>query len=230
MITLQNNSKTFLNELANQFSIGDTSSTEFLINIFITIILSYVLGLIYAKHGSSLSNRKKLKQTFVLMAVTVMIVITIVKSSLALSLGLVGALSIVRFRTAIKEPEELVYFFIAIAIGLGMGANQRLLTLVGVAIIAIYIIIQNINSEKQEVLQNLLVTVSNTSNSELNEKEIIGVLKKYCSRIDLRRLDEANSTTELSFSAEFKSLENILEAKTELKKVGSIQFSFIEAY
>ncbi|MDA9803367.1 DUF4956 domain-containing protein [Flavobacteriaceae bacterium] len=230
MITLQNNSKTFLNELANQFSIGDTSSTEFLINIFITIILSYVLGLIYAKHGSSLSNRKKLKQTFVLMAVTVMIVITIVKSSLALSLGLVGALSIVRFRTAIKEPEELVYFFIAIAIGLGMGANQRLLTLVGVAIIAIYIIIQNINSEKQEVLQNLIVTVSNTSNSELNEKEIIGVLKKYCSRIDLRRLDEANSTTELSFSAEFKSLENILEAKTELKKVGSIQFSFIEAY
>jgi len=159
-----------------------------------------------------------------------MIVITIVKSSLALSLGLVGALSIVRFRTAIKEPEELVYFFIAIAIGLGMGANQRLLTLVGVAIIAIYIIIQNINSEKQEVLQNLIVTVSNTSNSELNEKEIIGVLKKYCSRIDLRRLDEANSTTELSFSAEFKSLENILEAKTELKKVGSIQFSFIEAY
>ena len=120
MITLQNNSKTFLNELANQFSIGDTSSTEFLINIFITIILSYVLGLIYAKHGSSLSNRKKLKQTFVLMAVTVMIVITIVKSSLALSLGLVGALSIVMFRTAIKEPEELVYFFIAIAIGLGM--------------------------------------------------------------------------------------------------------------
>jgi uncharacterized membrane protein YqaE (UPF0057 family) len=230
MITLQNNSKTFLNELANQFSIGDTSSTEFLINIFITIILSYVLGLIYAKHGSSLSNRKKLKQTFVLMAVTVMIVITIVKSSLALSLGLVGALSIVRFRTAIKEPEELVYFFIAIAIGLGMGANQRLLTLVGVAIIAIYIIIQNINSEKQEVLQNLIVTVSNTSNSELNEKEIIGVLKKYCSRIDLRRLDEVNSTTELSFSAEFKSLENILEAKTELKKVGSIQFSFIEAY
>lgn len=230
MITLQNNSKTFLNELANQFSIGDTSSTEFLINIFITIILSYVLGLIYAKHGSSLSNRKKLKQTFVLMAVTVMIVITIVKSSLALSLGLVGALSIVRFRTAIKEPEELVYFFIAIAIGLGMGANQRLLTLVGAAIIAIYIIIQNINSEKQEVLQNLIVTVSNTSNSELNEKEIIGVLKKYCSRIDLRRLDEANSTTELSFSAEFKSLENILEAKTELKKVGSIQFSFIEAY
>ena len=179
MITLQSNSKNFLNQLANQFSSGDTSPTEFLINIFITIILAYILGLIYSKYGSSLSNRKKLKQTFVLMAITVMIVITIVKSSLALSLGLVGALSIVRFRTAIKEPEELVYFFIAIAIGLGMGANQLLLTLVGVVIIIIYIIIQNINSKKQEVLQNLIVMVSNTSNSKLNEKEIIDVLKKY---------------------------------------------------
>lgn len=230
MITLQSNSKNFLNQLANQFSSGDTSPTEFLINIFITIILAYILGLIYSKYGSSLSNRKKLKQTFVLMAITVMIVITIVKSSLALSLGLVGALSIVRFRTAIKEPEELVYFFIAIAIGLGMGANQLLLTLVGVVIIIIYIIIQNINSKKQEVLQNLIVMVSNTSNSKLNEKEIIDVLKKYCSRVDLRRLDEVNSTTELSFSVEFNSLQNILEAKTELKKIGSIQFSFIEAY
>ena len=58
-----------------------------------------------------------------------MVMITIVKSSLALSLGLVGALSIVRFRTAIKEPEELSYAFLSIAIGLGLGADQRLTTL-----------------------------------------------------------------------------------------------------
>ena len=54
----------------------------------------------------------------------VFFVILIVKSSLALSLGLVGALSIVRFRTPIKEPEELIYLFLAIAIGLGFGAGQ----------------------------------------------------------------------------------------------------------
>ncbi len=228
MIALQN--KSFLNDIANQFSLGDTSVTEFLINIFLTIILAYILGLVYSKYGSSLSNRKKLKQTFVLMAITVMIVITIVKSSLALSLGLVGALSIVRFRTAIKEPEELVYFFIAIALGLGMGANQRLLTLIGGVIIVIYIVIQNMNAAKQEVLQNLIVTVSNTSSTELNEKEILKTLTEYCSRVDLRRLDEVNNTTELSLNVEFKSLDSILEAKVALKKLGNIQFSFIETY
>ena len=56
----------------------------------------------------------------------------IVKSSLAFSLGLVGALSIVRFRAAIKEPEELVYLFLVIATGLGLGANQTKITILGV--------------------------------------------------------------------------------------------------
>ena len=228
MLSLQSNS--FLNELSSQFTIGDTSIVEFLINIFLTIILSYILGIIYSKYGSSLSNRKKLKQTFVLMAVTVMIVITIVKSSLALSLGLVGALSIVRFRTAIKEPEELVYFFIAIAIGLGMGANQRVLTVIGILLIGLYIVIQNINAAKQEVLQNLIVTISNTSEKSLNEKMVIDTLKEYCSRVDLRRLDEISNTTELSLNVEFNSLGSIIEAKNALKKVGDIQFSFIETY
>ena len=138
----------FLNELANQFGSGESSIVDFLINIFITIILSYIIGMIYSKYGNSLSNRKKLTQAFVLISVTVMLVISIVKSSLALSLGLVGALSIVRFRTAIKEPEELVYFFIAIALGLGMGANQRIVTLVGALVIILYIVIQNINTVK----------------------------------------------------------------------------------
>ena len=48
----------------------------------------------------------------------------IVKNSIALSLGLVGALSIVRFRAAIKEPEELTYLFLVIATGLGTGSGQ----------------------------------------------------------------------------------------------------------
>ena len=127
--------ESFISEIANQFGSGESSIVDFLINIFITIILSYIIGMVYSKYGNSLSNRKKLMQTFVLISVTVMLVISIVKSSLALSLGLVGALSIVRFRTAIKEPEELVYFFVAIALGLGMGANQRLVTLTGAIII-----------------------------------------------------------------------------------------------
>ena len=73
---------------------------------------------------------------------TIMVVITVVKSSLALSLGLVGALSIVRYRTAIKEPEELAYTFLTIAIGLGMGADQTAVTAISFLLIVTIIIIR----------------------------------------------------------------------------------------
>ena len=192
--------------------------------------MAYIIGLVYSKYGNSLSNRKKLTQTFVLIAVTVMLVISIVKSSLALSLGLVGALSIVRFRTAIKEPEELVYFFVAIALGLGMGANQRIVTLIGAIIIILYIVIQNFNSVRNLVQQNLIVTITNTSDKSLDENKIIDMLMNYASKIDLRRLDEVNNTTELSLSIEFKDFNSIIKAKNELKTLGDIQFSFIENY
>lgn len=220
----------FLTEIANQFSSGESSIVDFLINIFMTIILSYIIGLVYSKYGNSLSNRKKLLQTFVLISVTVMLVISIVKSSLALSLGLVGALSIVRFRTAIKEPEELVYFFVAIALGLGMGANQRLVTLVGAIIIILYIVIQNMNNVRNVVQQNLIVTISNTSETGFDENKILEVLNKHSSKIDLRRLDAANNSTELSLNIEFNNFESIIKAKNDLKTIGDIHFSFIENY
>ena len=102
----------------------------------LTAVLAHILGLLYKQYGNSLSNRGSFGKNFVMLAVTIMLIITIVKSSLALSLGLVGALSIVRFRTAIKEPEELTFLFLNIAIGLGFGADQKLATIIGFIFIA----------------------------------------------------------------------------------------------
>ena len=89
-------------------------------NLLLAAVLSLILGFVYARYGNSLSNRRAFARNFILVTMTTMLIITVVKSSLALSLGLVGALSIVRFRAAIKEPEELSYMFLAIAIGLGL--------------------------------------------------------------------------------------------------------------
>ena len=112
----------------------------FLLNLILTGFLGLSLNWVYSYYGTSLSNRKLLGQNLIIMAMTTMLIISIVKSSLALSLGLVGALSIVRFRTAIKEPEELTYLFLAIAIGLGLGANQRTIILIAFLIIVTAII------------------------------------------------------------------------------------------
>ena len=104
----------------------------FVINLILTLILCFILRYIYIKFSTTLSNKYEFSKNFVILGLTTCIVITIVKSSLALSLGLVGALSIVRFRAAIKEPEELIYLFLVIAIGLGNGAGQIKITSIGV--------------------------------------------------------------------------------------------------
>ena len=89
-------------------------------------------------------DRDDFSNLFPFITLTIVLVIYIVKSSIALSLGLVGALSIVRFRTPIKEPEELAYLFICIAAGLGYGANQTIPTTVAVLVILllVYLVLQ----------------------------------------------------------------------------------------
>ena len=86
---------------------GPLSVTALLINLAIGAIISGALSWHFQRFGQTMSNRRSLAQVFPIIVLTTILVISIVKSSLALSLGLVGALSIVRFRTPIKEPEEL---------------------------------------------------------------------------------------------------------------------------
>ena len=117
----------------------------FIFNLLVSALLGFVLAKVFIKYANVMSNKNTMAYNLMLLAIITTLVISIVKSSLALSLGLVGALSIVRFRTAIKEPEELIYLFIAIAIGLGLGAEQVLITLIAFIIIITIIIVFKIH-------------------------------------------------------------------------------------
>ena len=162
-----------------------------------------------------------------MVGMTTMIIITIVKSSLALSLGLVGALSIVRFRTAIKEPEELAYLFLTIAVGLGFGANQRLITIVGFGVLAIMILVRSRMAEPSEQ-PNLHVTVSANANAVTLE-QIVDTLREHCSAVDLKRLDEQNDTLEASFLVKFEDFQRLARGKDALRdRDDSIKLSFID--
>ena len=97
-------------------------------NFIMCVLMSFIARLFYIKYSTSLTGKHHIGTVIPILSTIVFLVILIVKSSLALSLGLVGALSIVRFRTPIKEPEELVYLFLSIAIGLGYAAGYTFLT------------------------------------------------------------------------------------------------------
>ena len=96
----------------------------FLESIILATILCFLIQIVYIKFSNSLSNKYDFSKNFIVLGLATTLIITIVKSSLALSLGLVGALSIVRFRAAIKEPEELVYLFESLGISTGVDIKK----------------------------------------------------------------------------------------------------------
>ena len=116
-----------INQLINP-NIAQLDIISTLFSFVICVLMSFIVRNFYIKRSFSLTGKMHIGSIIPVLSTVVFLVIVIIKSSLALSLGLVGALSIVRFRTPIKEPEELVYLFLAIAIGLGYGAGQVLIT------------------------------------------------------------------------------------------------------
>ena len=121
----------------------------------------------------TVSNRESFSGLFPLLTVAVILVIFVVKSSLALSLGLVGALSIVRFRAAIKEPEELIYLFFCIAMGLALGAEYPAISLCGVVIFTVFVLLRH-RSGRRGRAQTLLLTISGSEQDVLDgDKENI---------------------------------------------------------
>jgi uncharacterized membrane protein YhiD involved in acid resistance len=170
------------------------------INLIIGLILSLVVAWYYEHFGQSLSNRARLAQLLPALTLTTALVISIVKSSLALSLGLVGALSIVRFRTAIKEPEELIFLFIAIAIGLGVGADQRWATVVGVAVILGYLALRNLTTGRptnSNLYLNVLIREDGEQQSLFNR--VNAQLLEHVDVLDFRRLDSRDGVLQLTY-------------------------------
>ncbi|MBI1937696.1 MAG: DUF4956 domain-containing protein [Ignavibacteriales bacterium] len=201
----------------------------FIFNLLLTAILSLILAQVYFKYGNSLSNRKLFGRNFLSIAMTTMLIITVVKSSLALSLGLVGALSIIRFRAAIKEPEELSYLFLAISIGLGFGADQGVITIAAFIVITLMIIIIKKISRKAGDEQNLHLTISVDNPKVINVEEIVDTLKTHCSTINLKRVDETAEFLEASFLVEFDDFQQFNETKQALQKLdGKMKILFLD--
>lgn len=201
----------------------------FVFNLILAAFLSFILSHVYIKCGNSLSNRKLYSKNFILMAMTTMLIISIVKSSLALSLGLVGALSIVRFRAAIKEPEELSYLFITIAIGLGMGADQRLITVVAFTIIILVVLLRHHTTKNTEENQNLHLTISSTVPGGVDLQKIVEILKMGCSEVNLKRFDETEILLSASFLVEFKEFINLVQIKEKLRELdNTVKITFLD--
>lgn len=221
-----------LDTVLNAFTLGLISIPlwGFVLNLFLSAIMATAVGRVYVKYGDSLSNRVSFSKIFVMLTMTTMLIITIVQSSLALSLGLIGALSIVRFRAAIKEPEELAYLFFSIAIGLGLGANQRLITITAFFVIIFVVWLKNnFSRANTEWERKMYITVTTNNPQKIMTNNITEIIEENCVTTKIKRMDKSEKLFEACFLVDFndkKSLQKIEE--TLLGADSSIIIKFID--
>lgn len=211
------------NNLSMPINIG-----EYIFDSLITIVLAIALSQLYIRYATTLSNRKSFAYNFVLLSFTTMLIITVVKSSLALSLGLVGALSIVRFRSAIKDPEELLYLFFSIGIGIGLGANQRIITIISFILYSVLTILRSkLSTKKRPQIVNLIIYEINYK--DVNIENLINTILKYTSSINLSRLSKEDNLVEVALQINIDSFDKILKIKNDLKEnYPDLNFEFID--
>ena len=126
---------------AENFSnaIGIELFLNIVINMLVSVLIGYLIYRLYRKYYNGVIYSRTYGLTLVGMTTLTCMVTLAISTNIVISLGMVGALSIVRYRTAIKEPIDLLYMFWAITSGITVGAGMYLLALVGLTVMSLFI-------------------------------------------------------------------------------------------
>ena len=179
-------------------NINSFSTLDVLLALGLSFVIGLFIFLIYKKTYQGVMYSDSFGVSLIAMSMTTSLVIIAVTSNVVLSLGMVGALSIVRFRTAIKEPMDIAFLFWAIAVGIVLGAGLIPLAIIGSVIIGIiivvfstrkigdtpYILVVNCENEENENTANTLIK-EEAKKSVLKSKAVnkLGVELTYEVRI-----------------------------------------------
>mgnify|MGYP001367025295 CR=1 FL=1 len=152
----------------------------------IILLFSVLAGLfakyIFQRYSNSFSSKSSFGNTILLVTISVASLISVIKSSLALSLGLVGALSVVRFRTAVKEPYNLSFILWAICLGIAIGASQFIFSLL-IAIVGAFSIVVAYkgftNKKPSNYQENELDTLSVSFKGDSGPNELYEILDSF---------------------------------------------------
>jgi len=205
------------------------SLSRLIVNMLLGALLSAAIAWYYARFGEALSNRVRFARLLPVLCLVTILVISIVKASLALSLGLVGALSIVRFRTAIKEPEELIYLFMVIAVGIGLGADQPMATGAAVLVLLVLLIATRLLAHRPSQ-RNLYVNIQvPEQGTDLLFRSVNDILAKHARFVDMRRLDRRDHVLQMTYLIDCGDQDQLAGLMDDLKKhVPDCSFSFVD--
>ena len=204
-----------MEQLNNELNLISTNSElgifQWLLGLFLTLLLSYFIQYTYRKYSLSVSNLSHFTKIFIPFAISVFLIISTIKASLALSLGLVGALSIIRFRTAIKEPEQLIYLFILIGIAISSAANQFFPSIV---ITAVFYFSQMLQKQHRSSITSESLQVSLSHSDKFNfssfTKDIVELNDLNIERINTGKEHSSFSLVSKNVSLEMIAIVHII--------------------
>ncbi|WP_105620092.1 DUF4956 domain-containing protein [Vallitalea okinawensis] len=167
---------------AQMFS--DLTETFTLIDVFIVMLLSFasslVIGVVYKKTHRGISYSQSFVHTLVIMEVTIAVIMLVVGSNIARAFSLVGALSIVRFRTAIKDPKDVGFIFFSMAAGMAFGTRFYVLGAVFTSILALIIYILHVtNYGSKDVMNKILKVYINEDIKDKLESKLDELMNEY---------------------------------------------------
>jgi len=197
-------------------------------NIFFSLLLAFLIALaisqVYKITHRGVNYELTFMTSLVILAPIVAVVMMFIRGNLVLSLGLVGSLSIIRFRTPIKDTRDMVYLFWSIAVGLGAGThNWGLVILASAFLVAAIFILYLIKYGRSQNHDFILVV---SGSSEYVSDSLLEIIRKYAkdSRIRSQKISEEmwEVIFEMQFSDQKAEFDQLVRDLKAVKGVGSV--------
>lgn len=174
------------------------SIAEIAIGIIMSVLLAFFIYVVYKKTYTGVMYSKNFNVTLLLITIITTMVMMIIGSNLALSLGMVGALSIIRFRTAVKDTKDSAYIFWAIAVGIACGSGIYTIAILGSAVIAIILIFMNKGAFDDNTY---LVIVHGTDNLDIDK--VSEAVEKNCKKTNLKMKNVTSKSIDVTYEVSF---------------------------
>ncbi|MEX1375994.1 MAG: DUF4956 domain-containing protein [Eubacteriales bacterium] len=179
--------------LNSDFTLQELTVNEIAYTLLISLGLSLIIFFVYKLSYQGVMYSKMFNISLIGLSLITSGIILAISKNMLLSLGMVGALSIVRFRTAIKDPIDIIYMYWAIAVGIIVGGSFILLAVVVTAIVAIVLF-----TFSKMQLSNQLYLLVVEFDKNFNEDIIYKNVYKYCRKYSLKSKTSGDTTYEIT--------------------------------
>ena len=192
-------------------------------DIIVAILFSFATGLfifyIYKKTYSGVLYSRNFNTTLIMSTMVASIIMMAIGGNLALSLGMVGALSIIRFRTPIKDPKDITFLFWAIAAGIVNGIQFYKLSIVSSLMLGAVLVVFS----KNMITTNPYILILKYMG--IDKKQVTDILKKHCNKFQIRNtMIDDSGLTELTVEVKIKEdkIDSLLKSLKEIKDVKKV--------